>query len=192
MGGWVLKPPGGHPKLLLPPLQPPPQLMGLGGEAPCAALLVGDGGHCPSAVGCLWGVTASFGTSHPHLLWVMPPHPGCPALPCPATISSSNHALDGKPLCFSSLPRWICPTGSPRRRYECGPTVVSLGGTVGAAGAWGCGSAPGDAPQGCRWWAGRAGCRGWQGLAWSLGSCEEEILLILGHAWSTSLLAVPM
>lgn len=44
-------------------------------------------------------------------------------------ISSSNHALDGKSLCFSSLPRWICPTGSPRKRYECGPTEVSLGGT---------------------------------------------------------------
>lgn len=46
-------------------------------------------------------------------------------------------------------------------------------------------------PRDSQWWAGRAGCRGWQGLARSLGSCEEEILLILGAAWSTSLLAVP-
>lgn len=40
-------------------------------------------------------------------------------------------------------------------------------------------------------WAGRAGCREGQGLAWSSGSCEEEILLILGDARSTSPLAVP-
>lgn len=100
------------------------------------------------------------------------------ALPCPATTSSSNHALDGKSLCSSSLPRWICPTASPRRRYECGPTGVSLGGTGGggsAAGAWG----RGPAPQGQQV-EGRM-----QGVAGPGTELGEEILLLLGDAWKS-------
>lgn len=55
---------------------------------------------------------------------------------------------------------------------------------------WQCcrGSVPGAAAQGRR--VGQAGL-GAPGLAQSLGSCEEEILLVLGDAWSTSLLLSP-
>lgn len=66
MGAWLLKPPGGHPKLLLPPLQPPPQLMGLEEKPPVLPCwwVMGD------VVPQLWGVcgVSQHPLGHPTLM----------------------------------------------------------------------------------------------------------------------------
>lgn len=74
MPGLAFKASWGSPQAAVPPSQPPPQLMGLGGEAPHAALLLSLG--CGVSVGChsiLWDIPPSCAVSDATPSW----------LPCP-------------------------------------------------------------------------------------------------------------
>lgn len=84
-GGWLaFKASYGSPQIAVAILAAPSSINRAWGQSPCAAPPVGDGGNGPLATGCLQGVTAAFGVSHPDGLWLMP----LSQLPCPAVVSS--------------------------------------------------------------------------------------------------------
>jgi len=116
------------------------------------------------------------GASHPDRLWVIPPPLIPAARPSHGFLLKppSTTRPDGKPLCFSSFSRWICPTGSPRERYERGSAVVALEGVAALLGLGDMAQLLKMLPRDSRWWLGRAGCWDGGGGDWQGPQGAEE------------------